>query len=337
MSLLSIVLPSRRSLDQSRFSLETALIYAEKRDAVLIVSDNSGDPAKEEWLKRLGKRIRYISSDAKDGMSNLLNALAYVETSFLLPFADDDAIYLLDDRPPLDLADLPSDVIGVRPRTMNWRNDRGVVDVITASLDGERPSDRIYQYSDSAGGNNALYYSIYRSSLFSGVLRIFWDHHPTRGAYCDWSFVVTFLCCGKVLYDPALIYCYDVGQWNTPKTVDASVIGLLRQVGLPEIALHFQQFLMFLDVHSLLCWRDLPLTAIDRDDAMSINVKANLDGFRRRVARDPHLYSQEVKDAVGALCAETDPNRLFAAVLPVADILKPGLADGYRRYLAVLT
>lgn len=337
MSLLSIVVPSRRSLEQSRFSLETALIYAEKRDAVVIVSDNSADPAKAAWLKQQGKRVRYISSEAEDGVSNLLNALAYVQTPFLLPFADDDAIYGLDDRPPLDLSQLPPDVIGVRPQTMNWRNDQGVVDVITASLDGDTPSERISQYSASAGGNNALYYSIYRSALFAGVLKAFGNHHPTRGAYCDWSFIVSFLCCGKMLYDPALIYCYDLGQWNTSETAEASVNSLFRQAGLPETAWRFHHFLMFLDVHSLLCWRHLPLRPMDRDDAMSINIKVNLEGFRKRVARDPDLYSQEVKDAVGALGAETDPDRLFTAILPVADILKPGLANGYRRFFASLT
>ncbi|MCM2440308.1 hypothetical protein HGO34_11340 [Agrobacterium vitis] len=336
MSQLSIVVPSRRSLEKSRFSLESALIYAEKLDAVLIVSDNSGDPAKAEWLQGLGARVRYLHSTAEDAIANLVNALNHVETPFLMPFADDDAIYVLDGVPVGDLFALPPGVIGLRPQTMIWRDDAGVADVVTANLDAETPSERIQQYIDSIGGNNALYYSIYRSQLFAGILKIFHDHHPTRGAYCDWSFVVTFLCCGKVLHDPALIYCYDLGQWQTSAVLEASFEALLLQVGLPATARHYHEFLLFLDVHSLLGWRDLPLAAQDRDDAIGANVRFNLRVFCNRVARQPDLYPQEVKDAVAALGTAADPETLFATILPVADSLRPGLAEEYRRYRAVI-
>ena len=43
---LSICMPSNRNLEQSRASIDSAIAYCEARDAVLIVSDNSGDPAK---------------------------------------------------------------------------------------------------------------------------------------------------------------------------------------------------------------------------------------------------------------------------------------------------
>ncbi|KAA3516816.1 hypothetical protein GOZ96_11115 [Agrobacterium vitis] len=336
MSQLSIVVPSRRSLVQSRFSLETAVICAEKLDAVLIVSDNSGDPAKAEWLQGLGGRVRYLHSSAEDAVANLVNALDHVATPFLMPFADDDAVYVLDGLPVGDLSSLPQDVIGVRPRTMIWRDDAGVADVVTANLDADGPSARIQQYVDTTGGNNALYYSIFRSQLFAGVLKTFNAHHPTRGAYCDWSFVAAFLCCGKVLHDPALIYCYDLGQWNSVATLETSFDTLLLQVGLPATARHYHEFLLFLDLHSLLGWRGLPFAPHDRGDGLQANIRFNLRVFCNRVARQPDLYPQEVKDAVVALGNSTDPETLFATILPVADSLRPGLAGEYRRYRAVL-
>ncbi|MCF1468084.1 hypothetical protein GOZ89_11850 [Agrobacterium vitis] len=336
MSQLSIVVPSRRSLDLGRFSLESALIAAEKLNAVLIVSDNSGDPAKAEWLQGLGGRVRYLHSTAEDAVANLVNALNHVETPFLMPFADDDAVYVLDGLSAADLSSLPQDVIGVRPQTMMWRDDAGVADVVTTNLDAETPSGRIQQYVNKTGGNNALYYSIFRSQLFTGILKTFNAHHPTRGAYCDWSFVATFLCCGKVLYDPALIYCYDIGQWNSAAALDASFDALLLQVGLPETARYYHEFLLFLDMHSLFGWRDLPLAAADRDDAIGANIRFNLQVFCNRVARQPDLYPQAVKDAVAALGTIADPETLFATILPVADSLRPGLAEEYRRYRAVI-
>lgn len=335
MSQLSIVIPSRRPLQTARFALETALIYAKKCNAVMIVSDNSGDAKKAEWLASLGPRVRRLDSDAPDAVSNLLHALRAVETPFLMPMGDDDAAFVMDGLAPMSLASLPGDVVAVRPQTVTWADERGVTRRATFAFDGETPSARLDAYMRHSGGNNALYYSLYRTDIFRDLWFYFRDYHPTRGAYADWAFVYAFLSCGKFLHDPALLYLYDVAQWQREEDLNASLNALFTAVGLPLRAADLMMLLTFVDWYGFLCWAGLPLTAADRREASLFCARSVLGSFVKRVETDPDRYSPLERNYCQSLKRMNDAHEAFHAALPILDALKPGLGEGYRRFAEV--
>ncbi|MCM2293348.1 hypothetical protein NAC44_13545 [Allorhizobium sp. BGMRC 0089] len=333
MRLLTIVLPSRRSLPECRFSIETTLVYAEKTDAQIIVADNSADPLKADWLQSLGPRLRRIDTVGCDAMANLVMALEQVETPFLMPMADDDAVFLLDDIVPLDLAELAADVVAVRPQTLTWQDATGIRHITCASIDGQGPHERFRQYSHTNGGNNALYYSIYRSAVFAAIVKRFERHHPTRGAYGDWSMIFALLACGKVLADPARVYLYDFEQWSDPVRQDGAVKRLMQQAGLPENAVDYLFLLQGLDLHGLLAWDGLPLSAAVRQEALLANAQEMyFYHFREYLASQPERFPEAVHRAMADFDKHDQPEQAVLACLPLIEALKPGLGEAYRRY-----
>lgn len=331
MTLLTLCMPSNRDLRQSRGAIETALIYADKLDCQLVVSDNSGDLEKHAYFSNLSPRLIYLVAAAEDALGNMLSALACVETPFLMPMGDDDEIYGLDDRPPFDLSTLPENAIGVRPQTFIWTNEKGVRRVDRFSITAETAGDRMLEYNEKARGNNALYYSIYRSDLFRRLFTFFAQSHPTRGAYCDWAFTLAFCAAGQILYDESTIYRYDLGRWAESKSLEATKRRLFTQAGLPDNAESFSALLQCIDVHVFLTWSGLPLSEDQRQNALMANARF-LGGFLREIEKAPANYDPEVVYLAGLIGQTRDVSSAFQIAILITDRLQPGLAERYVRF-----
>lgn len=330
MTQLTLCMPSNRDLRNSAGAIETALIYAEKRDCRLVVSDNSGDPQKRARYENSNPRLTYVVPDRDNGLQNMAFALSKVETPFLLPMGDDDEIYGLDGKPPVDFAALPGDVAGIRPQTFVWTNEKGVQQIDRFPITSEDAGSRLMEYNGKANGNNGFYYSAYRSDLFKGLFSLFSQAHPTRGGYCDWALSFALCAAGKFLTDTSTIYRYDLGRWASRNTLEEAKISLYLQAGLPAEAEHFSALLRFIDVHIFLT--ALPFPEIERRNAQTANARLALRTFLHEVTKAPDQYDAEVVYLAELTGQTPDLDTAFQISLLIADRLQEGLAEKYVQF-----
>jgi hypothetical protein len=328
---LSLCMPSNRDLRNSASAIETALIYAQKRNCRLIVSDNSRDPEKQARYENSSPYLTYVVPDSDGALQNIAFALSKVETPFVMPMGDDDEIYGLDDRPAFDFAALPEDVIGVRPQTAIWTNSKGVDRIDRFSITADDAGGRILEYNQKAAGNNALYYSFYRSGLFKNLFSLFTEAHPTHGGYCDWALSFALCAAGKFLYDPSTIYRYDLGRWASTKGIEAANSSLYLQAGLPDTAERFSALLRFIDTHVFLI--SMPLSDGQRQHAQMTNARIALRSFLREVANAPDQYDPEVVYLAELIGETPDLTSAFQMSLLITDRLQEGLAARYVRFI----
>ncbi len=331
MTQLTLCMPSNRDLRNSESAIETALIYAQKRNCRLIVSDNSGDPEKRARYENSSPTLTYVVPDSGGGLQNMAHALSRVDTPFLMPMGDDDEIYGLDDRPEFDFSALPEDVIGVRPQTAIWTNEKGVHRTDRFSIIAGDAGERILEYNQKATGNNALYYSSYRSGLFMDLFSLFAESHPTHGGYCDWALSFALCAAGKFLYDPSTIYRYDLGRWARTAGIEAANASLYRQAGLPDTAERFSALLRFIDTHVFLI--SMPLSDSQRQNAQMTNARIALRTFLQDVANATDQYDPEVVYLAELIGETPDLTSAFQISLLITDRLQEGLAAKYVRFV----
>ncbi len=332
MTQLSICMPSNRPWAKSRGSIESALAYAERTGARLIVSDNSRDPEKHARLQNLSPNLLYHSSPSDDAPSNWMQALSLADTPFLLPMGDDDEIHFNDIGTPVDLSSLPDDVVGVRPQTQIWTAEAGVCQTECYTIDGASPGERLLEFAQKAMGNNSIYYSIYRSSVFLPLLRFFTQAHPTGGGYCDWSLSFALLTAGRMIHDPSLIYKYDLGAWVTEESIAAASSNLYEKAGLPADTEKFAALLRFLDVHVFTLRHSLPLTPAERGEVLLMNGRLAMAAFLRNVQANAADYDEVVRYLAELIEQERDIQSIFHLAVLMTDCIKPGLKDSYVRF-----
>ncbi|WP_455271292.1 hypothetical protein [Rhizobium herbae] len=333
MTLLSICMPSNRPWAKSRGSIESALAYAEKTGARLIVSDNSRDPEKRAHLQNRSSNLLYHSSPSEDASGNWMEALSLADTPFLLPMGDDDQIHFSEGETPVDLSSLPDDVVGIRPQTQIWTAEAGVCQTECYTIDGASPGDRLQEFTRKVMGNNSIYYSMYRTSVFVPLLRLFTQAHPTNGGYCDWSLSFALITAGRMVHDPSLIYRYDLGPWATEEGIAAASSNLYQKAGLPADSAKFAALLRFLDVHVFTLRRSLALDPAERGEVLLMNGRLALAEFLQNVRTNASDYDEVVVYLAELIEQERDIQSIFHLALLMADCIKPGLKDGYIRFL----
>ncbi|WP_075292713.1 hypothetical protein [Pararhizobium arenae] len=330
MTLLTIYMPSKRSLEGSHQAIESALAYARHVDARLIVSDNSGDAEKRRWLETLSPRLHYVASDAVSAPDNWRPAFGTVETPFLMPMGDDDLIFFREDEKAVDLATLPEDVVGVRPATQIWTLTDGVRHTERFTIDADTPADRLIDYGRKVKGNNSIYYSIFRTRPFLSVMRSFVEHHPTTGGYIDWAICLSLFAAGRVVFDPSFTYRYDLGRWSRTETLNEAKAKLYTDAGLPADTEKFWGLLLFLDLYVFL--HRLPLDASQRENANVVSRRLFLAAFLRSVIENPDRFDEMTRYIVDLIAAEQRLDSIFQLSVYLTDCIKPGLKDGYVRY-----
>lgn len=325
-------MPSNRPWAKSREAIESALAYAEKAGAQLIVSDNSRDPEKRTVLQNRSPRLLYHYSPSEDASANWMEALSLAETPFLLPMGDDDQIHFNGCNVPLDLSSLPDDVAGVRPQTQIWTAENGVCQTETYTIDASSPAERLQEFSRKVMGNNSMYYSIYRTDIFAPLLRFFTQSHPTNGGYCDWSLSFALVAAGKIVHDPSLTYRYDLGVWATGDGIAAASSNLYVKAGLPADSEKYAALLRFLDVHVFALRPSLQLSPEDRGHVLLMNGRLAMAEFLRSVRTNAANYDEVVVYLAELIEQERDIDSIFHLALLMTDCIKPGLKDEYVRF-----
>jgi hypothetical protein len=329
---LSICMPSNRPWARSRGAIESALAFAERTGARLIVSDNSRDLEKRERVQNLSPHLLYHYSPSADASGNWMEALSLADTPFLLPMGDDDELHFDEGETPIDLSSLPADVVGVRPQTQIWTAASGVCQTECFAIDAASPQERLLEFTSKVMGNNSIYYSIYRTSAFVPLFKLFVEAHPTNGGYCDWSMSMSLFTAGRVIHDSSFIYRYDLGAWDTEERIRKSKTSLYERAGLPADTDKFIALLNFLDVHIFTLRRSLALNAAERNEVLLANGRIALSAFLRNVREKPGDYDEVVHYLAELIEAERDIQSIFQLAVLMTDCIKPGLKDGYVRF-----
>lgn len=329
MTLLSLCMPSNRKFEASRRSIETALEYCAARDAFLVVADNSGDAEKREYWSSHPSRLTYLNTDGFDVGRNFLAAIGAAETPFVMMMGDDDEIAFNEQIQPVDLASLPVDHLGVRPLTQVFLTGRGVVRVQEFGLVENDPVGRIMEYSKLAGGDNSAFYSIFRREPYADLMQLFADHHPTRGAYCDWAQVTALFAYGKMAYDPSTVFKYNKDQWSNIQKIEKQVVRLFVEAGLPADSEKYDALLRFLDLFVFLSRPRSPLAATESQEALAFLSGAFFNIYLRQVKQSPEKYSETMRYLADLALEEVDMMSRFHIALVMADNIKPGLKNGY--------
>ncbi|MCD2173295.1 hypothetical protein [Rhizobium sp. C4] len=333
MKQLSVCMPSNRGFERSFSSIETALAFCEARDAVLIVSDNSGDAKKAAYWQGRSAHLVYLPDAPVDPIANARNTFLPVETPFLMPMGDDDELFAQDVCPAIDLAALAPDVIGVKPCVELFLDGTDLSVPRVYALDADTPGQRLRQYIDRNEGDNSTFYSIFRTEPYLSLREYFLASHPTRGSYADWQMVMALIVAGRMLLDRSMLFRYNVAAWATPEAVDTNAKHLYTSVGLPE---------NFRDYNSLLRWMDLFVFAsrkgvVPNREALA-EVQAGelsdlLDlGLRIAVERAAELHPALAELARKGL-QERNPMLKFLHGAAVLDCFQPGLKAKYIAFL----
>lgn len=332
MAQLSICMPSNRNLEQSQRAIETALAFCEMRDAVLIVADNSGDADKAAYWHGRSPRLVYIPDAPLDPNENAMLTLRAAETPFVIPIGDDDEIHADPTLIPLDLATLDPDVIGVKPMTQLFAPGTDL-DVRRAyAVDADTPGARLRQFFGVHQGDNTAFYSAFRTEPYLGLREFFVAHHPTRGSYCDWAMAMAFFLSGKLLFDPSIVFRYNLSAWVTQSAIDASTDSLYARVGLSEHHEQYNSLLQALDLFVFASRRNSGLSRLSLPEVQGDILFEMLDLGFSQVLRFVEPASAIAEVARKGL-SERNPTVKYLHGAAVMDLYTPGLKAKYIAFL----
>jgi hypothetical protein len=334
----TICLPSNRPLKESRTAIDSAIAFTAATGGYLVISDNSADPAKPETYAQLPDHVTYLCAPGLSAMDNLLNCLNAITTDFVLPMGDDDMIRQQTGLPPFDFARLDPRFVGVKPQTEISVPTHGIVATSLFHIDDASPKDRMTAYARKSSGSNASYYSYFRTACFRGLISLVAEAHPTKGGYIDWALVISLMAMGKMADDPSTVFTYNAGYWGHADGIREGRKNLFLKAHLPEGAERFDALFNFLDCCAFVSGPVSPLTRPEKADARQGAALIYLRQFFDRVDADPESFA-DYRPAMQALRQEskamdTQPENMIPHVLMLVEMIRPGLAEAYARFLA---
>lgn len=333
MSQLSVCMPSNRGFEMSFRAIETALAFCQARDAILIVSDNSGDGEKAAYWRERSPYLLYLPDAPPEANANAMNAFRPVKTPFLMPLGDDDELHADDARMPVDLASLPPDVVGVKPLTELFVPGTEISARRAFGLDGETPGLRLRQFFERNEGDNTAFYSVFRTRPYLSLREFFVARHPTLGAYCDWPMSMALFMSGRLVFDPSIVLRYNAEGWATRAAIDDSVGRLYERAGLPANHEDYALILRAMDLFVFSGRKDSGLTRaalaeVQAGELCDLFNQAFAGVLERGVNPDTALA-----ELVRKSLQERNPMLKFLQGAAVLDCFQPGLKAKYIAFL----
>ncbi|WP_179145383.1 hypothetical protein [Rhizobium sp. RU36D] len=326
---MTICMPSHRNLAGSRLAIESALAYCRARDALLVVSDNSGDPEKRAWLESIGAPLIYLAQDNDDARLNIEAAIAAAPTLLVMPMGDDDQILIDPAQPAFDLSDLPFDYVGVTPVTISFSEALGMERHKAFEITADEAGGRMIGYLEQAHGDNGSFHSIYRRDVFASVLKLYAEAHPTKGNYGDWAILLALAAYGKFAHDPSTVYRYNMAKWDSAEKISALTEAAYTSVGLPPHPETYEKLLQFLDIFIFATRGGTPLSQDERQRLSKDIVNIFLGSFVQQIAENPENYDGAMRHLASMVLEERDSFTQFQIALMMVDRIQPGLKDRY--------
>ncbi len=334
---VTLCLPSHRPLAAGRSSIEAFIGFAENRGYRIVISDNSGDQEKAAAFAGTCQNLVYLADCPQSGAANMLNALLHAETEFVLACGDDDRILVVEGQDAFDFSALPPDHIGVKPQIEIFSNANGLLRRNEFPILSDDPASRMLDYANSVRGDNSSYYSFVRRRQFTALCQLFVKHHPTKAANTDWPMMLSLVAAGKYAIDSATQYRYNIGKWEHAAGIDAAVLAIITEAGLPAQAVRYASLFHFLDAYVYVNRRHLPMTPDEKRKASQTAAIIYLRDLLRKAYRNPTDYTlcrPFLAPLIAAMSTgRLDMDRIFSMACNVAEALKPGLKAGYEAFL----
>ncbi len=331
---LSIGMPSNRPLAQSRDAIESAHAFCLRNDYNFVVSDNSGDAAKRNWLKDIMQHdgLHHIDSPPCDMIDNWFQAFHATTGDYVLMMGDDDTIFGYEDAPAF--TNIPADVIGLRPAIMGYGKAEGVIRTYASSINAERGAERVVEYLQTAQGANLGILSFWRRDVFEPIMNLWLKSHPTKATYCDWAVMTAISSSGKVIRHPAGCYFYNMQNWlGDSAFVAAQVEKAYSKGGLPAGAVSYERVLNAIDSFIFTFRSSSPLPYEERFIAAAFTMDLFLKPYRDNLpVASKHANAAQINSISQQLVGVDDIPTILNILLEIVEAIQPGLAQKYRDF-----
>ncbi len=240
---LSILLPTHRS-DLTAISRIAQVCSWAGPDVEVVVRDNSGDAKKRDVIARFqSEHCRVISVDPCTPLENFSTLLRLAKGEFIFWPADDDfsfdrAIKAIPDA--LEKVGKDPSIVGVTGHYVVETSYCSSIASYTGT-ESDDPLARVAGYLNY-GGPNVFTYSVLRRTVAERMYQ-FLTSMPFYFSFHDQITCLLYLLNGKFLKLERLLYCYDMGPWQSPETAQAKDIDYYKAAGLDPIVNKLHWFL----------------------------------------------------------------------------------------------
>lgn len=334
--MLSICMPSNRSFIESRPSIEDISLLSKVYDVESIVFDNSRDVHKSNFIEGDSFISIYNKESPITGSENWRACISEATKDYILMIGDDDRINFLT-SPRIMLEKLTDSHIGIRPLFIPFSKFSGPTSVESFSTEANSAKERLAQYFSMNGGKNLSFYSIYKRKIFNDLMHDFYEFHPTKAGYTDWSLVLALVSMGKISTNKNFIFYYCIDNWISSDLVKSSNENIFKSAGLPLDAMCIQSALTALDSFALISRKNSPISAMDKYEASVFAMSTYYNGLINDLKSNgsPDINGK-VKSALDLLEIDfQNDSQKIINLLSVVETWIPGLAKKYQNYFSL--
>ena len=280
---LSICIPSKRNLVDSKSSISSAIGFCDSTGSELVISDNSGNKEKSEMWKKIPLPfMKYLDNQNNTNSvwsDNWYNGIKNCSGSFIGIVSDDDILVNIGDS-AIDYKNINhNDIVAIKPIISLWNSQTGVYKQNNFNIDANEAAERIKQYYSLANGNNTTYFSFYKSNILNDIFKLL-KYHPTKGGYTDWSIVLACVASGKILVDPSKQLIYKNNNWfGDQKYIYNQVNKLYIDCGLGEDGIIVSALLDALDGFILIMRKNSNIDIDQKIEAAELVLNSNIKKF----------------------------------------------------------
>lgn len=332
---LSIGIPSNRPLATSHSAIKSAHDFCTRNGYSLVVSDNSGDAEKATWLRDLmqGPDMKHIDSPPCGMMENWFQTFHATTGNYVLMMGDDDTIFAYETAGPL--ADIASDVVGIRPAIMGYAENHGILRVNTSGITADHGAKRVMEHLTTSAGSNLGLFTFWRRDIMEPIMNLWFGPHPTKGTYCDWAVMNALCSSGPIIRHTAGTYFYNLQNWmGDAAAIQEQVERAFVKAGLPEGSSNYDRLLNAVDSYIFINRKVSPLSLEERYIAavMTMNMYIQNQLQKEIVGATPHANAVAIATAMKKLEGLDDVPRVFEILAEVLDAIEPGLAQRYKDF-----
>ena len=325
---LSVCIPSKRSLVDSKDSISAAIGFCESSKAELQISDNSQDEQKKEFWNNINlNNFNYFSSNCKTSGENWHNAAKNAKGSFIGMCSDDDLIINIS-NPDLNYSLLPHDIAGIKPSINLWTKELGFYKENNFSITDETALERVISYSKLCSGNNTTLYSFFRSDLLKEVQEAS-IKNPIKSGTDDWSLVIALVASGKIILDTSKLYIYKNQNWIKQKQIIDEQKKLYRNINICDRALHFSKLFRALNGLTYITRKKSNIKRIQLLEAANYTFKKNVKYFLDYYYENKILFLQKEKEKINLLEIDNSIEKNMDLILEIIRIWDYHVADKY--------
>ena len=337
MTALSICIPSHAPLTAARASIESALALLPYGDIEVVVSDNSRDLVKEDFLCKLDRSgFRYLRSPYAGGYENWRHVIGSARGEFIMLLGDDDILTALPGFATPQPADLAKK-IGFRPSHAMFSADHGVYRPTNFAVEGQTARERVQAFLGNNGGSNVTLYSAVRSEVWRNLCAGYLTHHPTRAGFTDWSLTFALVSTAPMTQEKHLLYLYNSVNWDSEEKIKTSNQRGMAAGGLPPEADQIQMALQAVDGFVAITRKDSPVAIGEKLEAGLLIAKLYFEYFlgtlQKRFESGDKPSLKMIHTAKIALAAAT-PTHQLAACLTIIELWFPQLRESYEKFIS---